>query len=277
MPPDIYIPSKRPPIKSHLQHPRVVLVLGSGGARGYAHIGVLSVLQREHIPIDMVVGASVGSFIGALYADRADAEWVKKIMMAASFFDFVDFSVMPPLRAPITGNRLQHFLNNHMRAKWFKDLKIPLVTVSSDLVDGNPFIIASGPIPPAVNASAALPGVARPVYIYGHILVDGAMVGPVPTKIAKLYHPKLIIAVNIDQDLTETMPNTMFGVYVRAFEISWNQLANVDAQLADVVIHPRLQRGGTFEIDHKQVFFDEGVRATEEVLPKIKALLRKLG
>lgn len=276
MPPDIFIPEKRPPIKAHLQHPRVVLVLGSGGARGYAHIGVLTVFQREHIPVDLIVGASVGSVIGALYADHADAYWVKDIMMHAGFFDFVDFAVMPPLRAPITGNQLQHFLNDHMRAKWFKDLKVPLVTVSSDLVKGGPFVIASGPIPPAVNASAALPGVARPVQLYGHTLVDGAMVGPVPTRVAKRFHPKIIIAVNIDQDLTKTMPNNMFGVYVRAFEISWNQLANIDTQLADVVIHPKLHRGGTFEIESKQMFFNEGVRATEEVLPKIKALLNKL-
>lgn len=277
MPPDIHIPAKRPPISANLQHPRVVLVLGSGGARGYAHIGVLTVLQREHIPIDLVVGASVGSVIGALYADHADAFWVKKVMMNAGFFDFVDFAFLPPLRAPITGNRLQHFLNDHMRAKWFKDLKIPLVTVSSDLVSGEPFVIASGPIPPAVNASAALPGAARPVHIYGHTLVDGAMVGPVPTRIAKRFHPKVIIAVNIDQDLTDIMPNNMFGVYIRAFEISWNQLADVDAQLADVVIHPRLRRGGTFEIENKELFFNEGVRAAREVLPKIKALLAKVG
>lgn len=273
--PNIAIPSKMPAPVEAAKHPNVVLVLGGGGARGYAHIGVLKVLQKAGIPVDMVVTASAGSIVGALYADNLNANKVSQIMLNASFWDFADVSNLPSLKGPVEGYRLQKFLLHNMHARWFKDLKIPLVVATTQLQSGKLFSIASGPIPPAIEASAAVPGVVQPVHLYGRTLIDGGIIDPLPVDIAKRYHPKIIIAVNIANELSKWRPKTAWGIYDRSTLISWLAFSRLEEKDADIVIRPHVGSTGIFDLSKKQEMILAGEKAAKQALPKIKKLLRE--
>lgn len=272
--PDIAIPKREPAPLKLTKHPRVALVLGGGGARGYAHVGVINTLAKAGIPIDLIVGTSAGSVVGALYADNANPQLVERTMRQAKFFDLADFTFVPYGHGFISGRKLQHFLLNKMRSRWFNELKIPLVVVTTDLYSGKPKTISSGPISPAVNASSAMPGAVHPVEMYGHTLIDGGMVAQIPVNIAKQYQPDIIIAVNLEADFSEDMPSSFAGVFKRAFDISIHAIADFSGQGADVTIHPVVGTVGIFDLSKKSLLIHAGEAAAQKALPEIKALLK---
>lgn len=273
--PNIAIPSQEPaPLVLH-QKPRVAIVLGAGGARGFAHAGVLKVLQNAGVPIDLIVGSSVGSFYGALLADNGNANNAAKIMLSATFWDIADVTNTPDLKGAIQGYRYQKFLLKHMRSKWFNELKIPLIVTATDLHTGKLFLMSSGPIAPAAEASAAMPGAVVPVTLYGRTLIDGGLVDPIPVDIAKQYHPKVIIAVNIAQQLSSDVPKTAVGIYERGSKIIWLQLSRLSEKKADIVIHPPVGEVGTFDIGKKYQLFREGEMAAKKALPMIRKILKE--
>jgi len=271
--PNIAIPNTMPQALVMQTPPRIALVLGSGGAKGYAHIGVLTVLQQAGIPVDLIVGSSAGSAIGALYADSGNATKVRHIMMGAKFWDLADVSNTPSLKGPIKGYRFQKFLLRNMRARDFNELQIPLIIATTDLQSGRTIALSSGPIPPAITASAAIPGAVQPIHLYGYTLIDGGMTDPVPVNIAKRYHPKIIIAVDISNELNNKLPTTAVGIYDRGFAISWIQLTNLSMQGADVLIQPHVGTVGVFEMSQKWKMYQMGVAAAKRALPQIKKLM----
>lgn len=271
--PNISIP-KQEPTPLRLSHrPQVALVFGAGGARGFAHAGVAKVLQDAGVPIDLVVGSSVGSFYGALLADTGNANQAAKIMLSAQFWDIADISNLPSMKGLIQGYHYEKFLLHHMRARWFNQLKIPLVIVTTDLKTGHAFVISSGPIAPAAEASASMPGVVKPAHLYGRTLIDGGMTDPVPVDVAMTYHPKVIIAVNIAQQLPSEKPWSAIGVYNRADQIAWLSLSRRTEAGADIIIRPQVGQIGTFEVDKKYQLFYQGEKAAYQALPEIKKIL----
>ncbi|MCB1827328.1 MAG: patatin-like phospholipase family protein [Coxiellaceae bacterium] len=274
-PPNIRIP-KTPPPAPILKHPaRVALVLGSGGARGYAHLGVLQVLQWAGVPIDLVVGASAGSYVGAVFADSGNATKAYHIMMHAGFWNMADVGNFPSLKGIMTGWNLEKYLLSNMHARDFRQLKIKYVAATTDLLTGKSYMIQSGPIPPAVVASAAVPGVVRPVHLYGHTLVDGGVADPVPVKLARRFHPRVIIAVNIAEQLYPVIPSTGIGIFERANNIIWTRLTGYSLMGANVVIRPKVGDVGTFDMDARYQMYLAGYYAALKALPRIKRLLRQ--
>ncbi len=273
--PNISIPPHEPPPLQLSTHPRVALVLGGGGARGYAHVGVIKALENAGIPIDLIVATSAGSIIGALYADSSNADFVNRVMRKTHFFDFADFTIVSSGNGLISGRQLQHFLINNMRARSFNELKIPLVVVATDLTSGKEKPLSSGPIAPAVNASCAMPGAVHPVKIYGMTLIDGGMVAQLPVNIAKRYHPDIIIAVSLEADLPKKMPGSFLEVFQRAFDISIHAIADFSGKGADVYIHPKVGSAGIFDVHLKHTLIQAGEKAADQAIPNIKKLLIK--
>jgi len=270
--PNLAIPSTPPPPLALKSQPRVALVLGGGGARGMAHVGVLKVLQEEQIPIDLIVGTSAGSIVGALYADKVNAYKVQHVLMETGLGDLLD--ITPSLQGPVSGYGLQNFLLHHLRARTFGQLKIPLVAISTDLKTGQTVAISSGPIAPAINASASVPPIFQPVHLYGHTLIDGGFVDLVPVDVAKHYAPEVIIAVNIVPDIPRQMPTGKLGVYDRAYVLSDARFANFNEAGADIVLHPYVGQAGLFDSSDKQPLFKAGEMAAQRALPQICALLK---
>lgn len=254
---------------------RVALVLGSGGSRGYAHIGVIKELEKAGVPIDLIVGASSGSLIGALYADSADADKLESIMMMAHFMTFVDIHLLPGQGGIISGSSEQKFLGAHLNARNFADLKIPMVAVATNLQNGKPVILSKGPLLPAITASTALPGLVRPVHLNNLTLIDGGVAEPIPVAIAKKYHPQIIIAVNVSGSLPDETPTFAYSIYKTANDIMWQRFSNYSAKDADIVIKPKVGRVGTFDLQSKAILIKVGIDAAHQALPQIKRLLRE--
>lgn len=271
------LPSTIEPSANYLKkvHPRVVLVLGSGGAKGFSHLGVLKVLERNHVPVDMIVGTSAGSIVGALYADQPSADKIEQLLLTAKREEVIDFSYFNIASGVVSGVGLQNFLIDHMQAKTFEQLKIPFIAVATNLESGMPHFFRSGLIAPAVNASSAIPPFFRPVNLYGNTYIDGGFIDPVAVDVAKLFHPKLIIAVELDNPLSRTLPTFSPSVFIRGVEIMSMKVERSSARDANVIIRPEMGRISLFQETERKDIIAAGERAALKALPTIKKLLQE--
>ncbi|MDF2965388.1 MAG: hypothetical protein K0Q51_776 [Rickettsiaceae bacterium] len=266
------------PIKKDIN---VALVLGGGGARGMAHIGVLEVLEKHNIPIDLIVATSAGSVIGALYADNPNSENLKTRMLKLRKGDLLDFSIVSlihstySLKGSINGRSTTKFINDNLQAKVFQDLKIPLIAVATDIRSGDTIGIRSGPIAPAILASCALPGLFTPVNMYDMTLVDGGVSAPLPVQIAKQYRPKIIIAVDISVPVNNEPLHNAFDVIYKSLNISYYHLSKTLAGQADILIRPDVMNIGMFDDDRNIELYEAGVEAAEAKIAAIKEKLKE--
>ena len=279
--PGLVIPADIPP-SAKIENVNVALVLGGGGSRGIAHVGVIEVLQENSIPIDLIVGSSAGSAVGAIYADNKDISKTKSILFGAKRNELLDFSFLELTRmfhsptTPVVGQAYENFIFDNLKARQFSELKIPLAVVTVDSQTGEKFIITSGPIAPAVRASSAIPPVIAPVNLYHKSLFDGGVIEPVPVKTAKQYNPKIIIAVDISNLPEKSKPKNILDLTYKALWLSYYELSRMQSSMADVDIHPDLSGFGTFEDHRKEELYQHGRQAALKALPEIKAKLKKM-
>lgn len=175
--------------------PKVGLALGSGGARGIAHVGVLDVFEKENIPIDYIAGSSMGSLVGALFALGHSATDLEELASLFKRKYFVDFTV--PKMGLINGKRIEELIYMLTQGKNIEDLEIPLSIVTTDLQKGRSVILDSGSISKAVRASISIPGIFVPVQYDGKILVDGGIVDRVPIQAVRNMGADIVIAVDV--------------------------------------------------------------------------------
>lgn len=271
------------PKPAPIKNVNVALVLGAGGSRGLAHLGVIEVLQKEGIPIDLVVGSSAGSLIGALYCDSCDAQIVKSKVLHLKKKDLLDPSFAALIKAsirltgPIQGNALEQFIFKEMAAKDFSQLKIPLIAVATNVNNNHIMMLRSGPIAPAVHASSALPPIFSPVSLYKKTLIDGGVIAPVPVQVARLFKPKMIIAVDISTPPSRAQLNNGFELLHRALHISFYELSQLQSSKAEVTIRPNLMGYGTFDDQNNQKLYEKGREAALNAIPEIKKQLREKG
>ncbi len=266
-----------PPIEKKIE---VALVLGGGGARAIAHLGVIEVLQENNIPIDLIVGTSAGSIIGAIYADNPNILEVKTIGLNFKRDNVIKLSLRAAiegttsLRGGFDGIKGEKFINQTLKAKDFKELKIPFIAVATDVISGTTVGLRSGKIAPAIRASCAIPGLFSPVEMYGMILVDGGVTAPLAVDIAKEYHPKLIIAVDVSLPIRKERVKNMFELVHRSAHLTYNALNELDGKKADILIKPRIDDIRIFD-DHKnEEIFNVGKAAALEMLHDIQEKLK---
>ena len=186
---------------------KIGLALGSGAARGLAHIGVLEVLTKEGIPIDMIVGTSAGAGVGALYARGLDIDWVKKETLALA----TNWTKIAPLIDPslpktglIKGKKIKDLLAYYIGGNIkFSDLKIPFACIATDIDTGEEVVIERGSVPEALRASISVPTIFTVVKWEGRYLVDGGLVNPVPVSVVKRMGADFVIAVNVAPDIPD--------------------------------------------------------------------------
>ena len=178
------------------------LVLGSGSSRGWAHIGVIEALEAAEIPVHMIAGCSVGSYVGAIYASGGLASLKDFILRMDGEKMFSYFDVVIPRSGLLDGNKkLREFLSGHTDAETFEELKIPLKMVATDLESGDKVVMASGNLFEALRASMSMPGLFAPVQVKGRWLVDGGLVDPVPVGVARAMGADVVIAVDLNSGL----------------------------------------------------------------------------
>jgi NTE family protein len=255
----------------------VAIVLGGGGFKGISHVGVLKELEDANIPIDLIVGCSAGSVVGALYADHPDASYVKEILAPLKAWDILDINIFRCRYGLVRGASLVRFLNRHLAAHCFEDLQIPLCIVATDLIEGTLVSLSSGSIASAVHASSAVPFLFSPVYLHQRWLVDGGVIDPVPVRVAKEHGATIVIAVDLSSLLPKTCPCNLFGVATRSAEIALLLQSEHSVEGAEIVIRPALRSGGIFDDRNQEKAYEAGREAARDALPQIMDLLLERG
>ena len=252
----------------------IILVLGAGGSKGLSHLGVLEELEAADIKISMIIGTSAGSIVGSLYSAKPNIRWLKNIMLKKSRSDFLSFNIFNSRFGLSRGDNLKYFLNNNLSTKHFEKLQIPFLAIATDLATGYRVELGQGDIVPAVLASSAYPIAFQPVQIGKRQLVDGGVVSPIATDVARRYssgHP--IVAVDISGKLPKSMPTNMFGVAKRCIEIMYKNHGCSKAAKADVLIKPSLKSIGVFDDGHNNELYLAGKVAARSKIKDIKKLL----
>jgi Predicted esterase of the alpha-beta hydrolase superfamily len=258
---------------------KIGLALGSGALKGIAHIGVIKVLEKNHIPIDFIAGSSIGALVGALYAANPDSKALEKIVLATDLKRSLGLLDPGFKKGLLRGKKIEQFLKQYLSHKDFKDLKIPLVIAATNLKTGEAEIIKEGDVISAVRASISLPVVFEPIQREGQWLVDGGMTMPLPVKPLKDMGADIVLAVNLYNYSKRSRRFSKIKISKigsESAEIMLYQLAKRDIKEAQVVIAPDVEGYNLLElIKHRRKILRLGEEAAEEKIPLIKKLLAK--
>lgn len=252
-------------------YPKIILALGGGGARGFAHIGLLQVFQENGIPIDGIVGTSMGALVGSTYAVRTDIYYLGRLVEYLGWEDLIDIRI--PRLGLVNGSKVQSLIDLLTKGKNFEDTFIDFWAVATDLHTGEAVVFKKGPLAPAVRASISIPGVFTPVDLNEKTLVDGAIVAGVPVKIAKEMEGDLTIGVNVGFDHTQHNIRNLFDVMSKVMDIMGNQLDSLQLPSADLIITPKLGNIGTMDFGRANECIEIGRKAAEEAIPNIQRLI----
>jgi NTE family protein len=248
------------------------LALGGGFARGFAHLGVLQVLEQHHIPISHIAGTSVGSILGAAYASGAP---LARIIATCRTLRFRDIARWRVSRLGLASNqRLGTLIERVFESRRFEDLRIPLAVVATDLTSGEPVVFTQGHLVDAIRASCAFPGLFEPVMIGTRCLADGGLVAPVPTRAARDFGAKVVIGVSVGtQDGYRGSPTNIFQVVSRAVNAAQKHQLEVWERHADLVLRPDVQSLAWDDFDRADEAIAAGAAAALRALPRIEKLL----
>ena len=218
--------------------PRIGLALGGGAARGFAHIGVIQVLEEAGIRPTLVVGTSAGSLVAALYASGKTGAELGTLADAMDETAFTDWSY--PGRGLIRGEALAKFVRDNTGGLTIEQLRLPLGIVATDLENGQPILFQRGDVGTAVRASSAVPAVFQPVRIGAREYVDGGLVAPVPVRFAKQMGAELVIAVDISAPPEGNTTGDAMRMLLQTFAIMGRSINNFELRDADLVVRPNL-------------------------------------
>ncbi len=255
---------------------KVGLALGGGAARGLAHLGVLEVLEREHIPIDMIAGTSIGALVGAFYAHTQNLPRMKALALEIGTNRLRYFS---DLTVPRTGllrwNRIENRLKKDIGGVRFEDLRIPFACVASDLDNGREAILNTGSVWEAIRASATIPGLLSIPSLNQRHLVDGGILNPVPVDIVKRMGADFVIAVNVLPSVEGERHReiNLFTVLIKSVYLFSYHIIESSLKQADIVIHPDTDPIGFVNFQRVNEAVLIGSLAAESAIPQIKARL----
>jgi NTE family protein len=255
------------------------IAFGSGASLGLAHIGIIKVLEREAIPVDIVVGTSIGALIGALWASGRSGNEIEKIVSEfrdrAKTMKLAD-PVFPKLGL-IRGNEVRRFLAAQFGSRTFYDLMMPLKIVACDIENRDEVVIDKGSIVDAIMASIAIPGIFEPVNIGGRYLLDGGIINPLPTNVLIRMGVSKIIAVNAlpsPEDVRKSKKKifNIFDIIVNSVQASEYLLAEASCKAADIAMHPIVSKVDWYEFYESEKVIKRGEEEALRYLPQLKEL-----
>lgn len=260
---------------------KVGLAFGSGAVRGLAHIGVIKTLLKHDIPIDFISGSSIGAWVGAHYALYKDIEKTAELTVGKKKEKLLSFLEPSLSGGLIKGEKVEALLDGWLGISYFKDVKIPVRVVATDLVRGEPVVFSSGRLGFAVRASMAIPGLFAPIKHEDKILVDGGVSNPVPDDVVKNMGADIVIAVNLDnfqgQELFDGNNLKLNKIAIRSAEVMRHYLSQYSIKNADIIIRPKLRKYSSWREYFMKDIGGEivriGAEETEKFIPRIKELL----
>jgi NTE family protein len=250
--------------------PKIALALGGGAAKGFAHIGVIKILEQHGIKPDIITGTSAGSIIGSFYASGMNSIQLQQKAMDLESNGLMDFTLSTD--GFIKGEALQNFINRSVNYKPIQGLKIPLGIVANNKDTGATAVFRSGNTGQAVRASASVPNIFQPVKIGNSYYVDGGLTQPVPVSAAKKMGADIVIAVDIS-----ARPKSGASGLLSTLDQTINIMSQValtnELKKANVVIKPNLERLSSVSFDSKHQAILEGEKAAIRMLPGIKKVI----
>ena len=253
---------------------RIGLALGGGAAKGFAHIGVIKMLEANGLRPEMVSGTSAGSVVGALYASGMDAFEMQQTAFALDEAKIRDVSLFSG--GVVKGQKLQDYVNELVKQRLIERMGKPFAAVSTQLETGKRTVFTRGNTGQAVRASSSIPGVFEPVSIGRWHYVDGGIVSPVPVDAARQLGADFVIAVDISTKASGKTPTHMLGIVNQSIGIMGQKLGEQELARADVVIRPRVNDIGPADFDQRNNAIMEGEKAALAAMPQIRARLAQL-
>ena len=257
---------------------RIGLALGGGAARGFAHIGVIKALESQGVAVDVVVGTSAGSVVGAMYAAGNNGFALQKMALDMDEATISDWSLpfFAKTSGVLKGEALQAYVNKMVLQVPIEKLRKPFGAVATDLNTGLPILFRRGNTGLAVRASSAVPGLFQPVKINDRQYVDGGLVSPVPVRFVREMGADLVIAVNISTQADVQAATSSLDVLMQTFTIMGQSLNYFELKAADVVIKPELPGMKGNDFAGRSLAILAGERAAMALMPEIKQKIRAL-
>lgn len=253
--------------------PSFGLALSGGTARSIAHLGVLQLLEREHMLPDLITATSGGSLIGVLYAAGLDHPTLEKLALEVNWRKLARVRI--PRLGLLSNQGIEQFVLDAIGDRHFEELKIPTHVIATDLLSGHKKVFSTGPVAPAVRASCSIPQIFSPVEIDGGLYADGGFVEYMPVETARELGCAVVVGVNLSRyaDFSEP-PGNLLSMIHRMVGIIARQNGTVSAQAADCVIEPDLRGFGSFDLARADELIATGQAATRDVLPRLEELLQ---
>lgn len=252
---------------------RIGLVLGGGAARGFAHVGVIQVLEEAGIRPYLVVGTSAGSLVAALYASGKTGAQLQKVAMSMEEAAFTDW--MLPLfgRGMLRGDGLARYVNEQVGGRPIEAMPLRLGIVATDLNSGQGVLFQRGDTGTAVRASSAVPAIFEPVRIAGRNYVDGGLVAPVPVDYARQMGAELVVAVDISSPPEGNPADDTLQILLQTFAIMSKSINRYELRDADLVVRPPLSGVRSSDFAARRRAIEAGRQAMRQLLPKLKQLI----
>ena len=253
---------------------RIGLALGGGAAKGFAHVGVIKMLEANGLAPAVVAGTSAGSVVGALYASGMDAFELQDKAVALDESKVRDLQLSSG--GLVQGQKLEDYVNEQVRRKSLEQLAKPFVAVATRLEDGERTVFARGNTGQAVRASSSVPGVFQPVTIGKYHFVDGGIVSPVPVDAARQLGADMVIAVDISNKARGKAPEHLLGALNQSIAIMGQKLGQAELARADVVIRPQVLDMGPVDFNQRTQAIAEGEKAALAAMAQIRGRIAQL-
>lgn len=251
-----------------MQEPKIGLALGSGGARGFAHLGVINVLKAEGIPIDLIAGSSMGALVGVFFAAGSDLERIYRMSRVFKRKYYLDFTF--PKMGFVSGKRVKELIRVFTFDKRLEELDIPVAVVTTDIRTGEKVIFQEGEIASAVRASISIPGIFVPEKINNRLLVDGGVVDRVPVSVVKEMGADIIIAVDVAHIKQEVDVHSIYDVIFQSLDILQMELIESREMASDVMIRPHVEKYSSKSFTNIPEIITIGEEAAKQKVNEIK-------
>jgi NTE family protein len=275
-PPTITLPPSDPvssaPLITKIP-PRIGLALGGGAARGFAHVGVIQVLEEAGIRPALVAGTSAGSLVAAIYASGKSGQQLQQVAETMEEATIADWSLPIFGRGLLRGEALARYVNGQVNARLIENMPLPLGIVATDLITGQDMLFQRGDTGTAVRASSAVPAVFQPVKITGRDYVDGGLVSPVPVRAARKMGAELVIAVDISSPPDANLATGTLDILLQTFSIMGKSINTFELRDADVVVRPVLAGISSSDFGARKRSIDAGRQAMLAALPQLRSAI----
>jgi len=253
--------------------PRIGLALGGGAARGFAHVGVIQVLEEAGIRPNLVAGTSAGSLVAAIYASGKNGAQLQQVAETMEEAAIADWSLQIFTRGALRGEALARYVNSQVNSRLIENMPLPLGIVATDLNTGADMLFQRGDTGTAVRASSSVPAVFQPVRISGRDYVDGGLVSPVPVRAARKMGADLVIAVDISSPPEGSAASGTLEILLQTFTIMGKSINTFELKDADVVVRPALLGVSSADFSARKRSIEAGRQAMLQALPQLKAAI----